>query len=146
MNQFKSNWKRSAGLGPVSGINKTEFSQRVKPLYFLSEKEVATYAYLMKFQIRFTECPYSHASFRGDVRDSLNKIEEKHPGSKHALVNSFLEILPSIKKDYAEETKKTFTYCKTCGEPASSNTCNSCQLIERLKLKPIKTERNKKLK
>lgn len=132
MNQLKVNWKRSAGLGPISGINVQKTAQRIKPLYFMPEKEVATYAYLMKFGVKFTECPYSHDSFRGDVRDILNNLEEKHPGSKHAIVNSLMDILPTLKEKYKESK---FGYCKICHEPSSKEICNSCQLIERLSLK-----------
>lgn len=141
MNQLKVNWRRNASLGPTSGINKTEFAQRIKPLYFMPEKEVATYAFLMKFKIHFTECPYSHESFRGDVRDALNLLEEKHPGSKHAIVNSAMEIVPLLKQKYKSQNENSFTTCKLCGDPSSKDICNSCMLIERLNLKKRKNQR-----
>ncbi len=146
MNQLKVNWKRSAGLGPISGINVQKTAQRIKPLYFLPEKEVATYAYLMKFGVKFTQCPYSHESFRGDVRDMINGLEEKHPGSKHSIVNSLMNLLPILKEKYKEGK---FGYCKICHEPSSKEICNSCQLIERLNLNDkirTKKELNKSIK
>lgn len=132
MNQLKANWKRNATLGPWSGANENEkFSQRIKPLCFLSEKEVATYSFLMNFPVSYNECPHSHDSFRADVRDFLNSLEEKHPGSKHALINSLLEILPLVKEKYKHEN---YRYCKICSEPSSKEICNSCSLMEKLKL------------
>ena len=49
MNQFRKNIRASAVLGPVTGIkDDPKFIRRIKPLYFLTEKEVATYAFINK--------------------------------------------------------------------------------------------------
>ncbi len=85
----------------------------------------------MKFEITYTECPYASDSFRSDVRDIINDLEEKHPGSKHAIVNSFLEILSFLKERYRDSD---FGRCEVCGEPSAKAVCNSCDLKERLEL------------
>ena len=55
MNQFKNNIQASARLGPKVGLkNHAGFIQRIKPLYFLSEKEVSAYAFLKGFMDKFS--------------------------------------------------------------------------------------------
>lgn len=133
MNQFRGNLERSARLGPVTGIlSDKRFVRRIKPFYFLSEKEVATYSFIKKFPVLYNECPYSISSYRADVRDMLNEFTKKHPQTKHATINSFLDVLPVLKKCYSETKIKT---CKVCGEPTSGDVCTVCMLLENLKLK-----------
>src|SRR3989344_5877347 len=117
MNQFKNNAEVSARLGPITGIKKDEkFIPRIKPLYLLTEKEVASYAFLKGLVTTFTECPNSFESYRGYVRDTLNDMEARFPGTKHGIVNSFLEMLPLLKKHYGKNASEIRT-CSECGEP-----------------------------
>ena len=101
MNQFRSNPELSARQGPLTGIMDHEgFIRRVKPLYMVSEKEVMTYAFIHELTSGFSECPNASDGYRNDVRELLNKMEEKYPGTKHALVSSFLEVLPMLKRRF----------------------------------------------
>ncbi len=133
INQFRNNIARSVRLGPLTGVIKDErFVRRIKPFYFLSEKEVATYAFLKGLLIDLNECPYSELAYRNYVRDMLNNIEEKYPGTKNSVVNSFMEILPILKKQYKHGK---INDCKICNEPCSQDVCNSCKLKKILKIK-----------
>lgn len=132
MNQFKNNISVSARLGPITGIIKEQkFIPRIKPLYFMTEKEVTIYSYLKGFTSEFSECPNSFDSFRSYVRDMLNEAESKYPGVKRGVIHSFLEVLPILK----QEGKKTSTmkFCYNCGEPSTGNICKACQIMDRLK-------------
>ncbi|MBI2148848.1 TIGR00269 family protein [Candidatus Woesearchaeota archaeon] len=130
MNMFKNNIKMSARLGPITGIIKDErFIPRIKPLYFLTEKEVATYAFLKGFMDKFNECPNSPYSYRGYVRDMLNSLESKYPGTKHAIITSFLEIMPLLKNHYKKD-QDAIKSCSLCNEPCSQEICKTCQYIE----------------
>ena len=131
MNTLKGNMRMNASLGPISGIQEnSKFVTRVKPLYFISEQETRLFCFLRKFKVEFSECPNIHLSFRAKVRDQLNEIEMKNPGSKAGMVNAFLEILPDLKKKYAN--KKDFAYCSVCSDPCVGDKCNSCELEEQL--------------
>ncbi len=131
MNQFKNNISASVRLGPKTGIKANKnFVQRIKPLYLCTEKEVATYAYLNKILDKFTECPNITESYRARVRDMLNDFEKNNPGTKHATVNSFLDVLPDLKKRYKNGE---VNHCKICNEPASKDKCNACRLVEKFK-------------
>ena len=130
MNHFKANTKIASHLGPISGVEKYEqFVQRVKPLYFCSEKETRLYTLLKKFQVQYTECPYAKEGFRSQVREMLNDFEQKYPGTKQGVVNSFLEILPLL-KEKATKTDYKLKLCQKCGEPANKNICNTCKTVE----------------
>lgn len=131
MNYFKSSNEMSARLGPVTGI-KTEkgFIQRIKPLYFLTEKEVMTYAFLKGLSEELNECPYATQSFRNDVKDMLNKFNSKYPATKYSVITSFLDVLPLLKEKYKNSKIK---YCKYCGEPASNDVCQACEYVNLLK-------------
>lgn len=131
MNQFRGSMERSARLGPVTGIvTDPRFVRRVKPFYFLTEKEMTTYCFLRKLPVDYGECPYATSSYRGEVRDLINNFTAKHKQTKHAIINSFLSILPLLKKEYAKVEIKG---CKKCGEPCSGETCKACEFIKNLK-------------
>lgn len=130
MNQFKNNLQASARLGPKVGIKAHQgFIQRIKPLYLCSEKEVATYAFVQGILDEFTECPNVRKSYRAQVRDMLNDFELQFPGTKSAIVNSLLEMLPSLKDKFKGESAGT---CTHCGEPASKSKCKACTFVNKL--------------
>ncbi|MDD5254322.1 MAG: TIGR00269 family protein [Candidatus Nanoarchaeia archaeon] len=131
MNQFKGNLERSSRLGPISGSIKDEkFIPRIKPLYFVLEEEVRLYAKLRKFPIIKDRCPFASDSYRDSVKSMLNKFEKQYEGTKHAIINSFMNILPYLKKAYS---KSKLRYCNSCGEPCSGDICKTCDFIKKLK-------------
>ena len=65
MNFFRNTLQLSARLGPMSGIksNRT-FIPRVKPLFFIPEKDIEKYSKIMKFPVKYGKCPCSSEVFR----------------------------------------------------------------------------------
>ena len=125
MNFFRAQTEVQAKLGPVTGVKKNKlFTQRVKPLYFCSEKEVATYALLMGFGVGFTECPYVGESYRAQIRDLLNDLGSE---VKKNVVHKFINNLEVIKSSVTIEGE--VGKCDSCGEPAKREVCNACKLI-----------------
>ncbi|MBI5798286.1 TIGR00269 family protein [Candidatus Woesearchaeota archaeon] len=133
MNQFRRNVEASARLGPITASEAHEgFVPRIKPLYFLSEKEIMTYAFLKGIVREFNECPYNKESYRNQIREMLNQFEELYPGTKHSIVSSFLEILPALKvKEKKEGT--VIQKCLQCGEPCSQEICQTCVVLNEIK-------------
>ncbi|MFW6231069.1 MAG: TIGR00269 family protein [Nanoarchaeota archaeon] len=132
MNTLKGSMAHNASLGPMTGLSEnSDFVPRVKPLYFISEKETRLFAFLKGFKVEFNECPNIGLSFRAKVRDELNAIESAVPGSKNGMVNAFLQILPDLKEKYRKQ-RKAFSYCTRCGEPCSGDICNVCKLEDEL--------------
>ncbi len=131
MNQLKNNIEASARLGPKVGLMQDDkFVQRIKPLYLCTEKEVTTYAFVNNLLDEFNECPNVPQSFRAQVRDMLNDMEQKFPGTKYSVVNSFLQILPMLKQQFKADAIKV---CKNCSEPSANELCNACVYLEKLK-------------
>ena len=129
MNLFKANVRANLSLGPSTGILKNKkFVQRVKPFYFISEKDILRYA--IKEEVPFVRgaCPLrGETPFRYFLKLKLNELEEekKFKKIKLNLINSFLTYLKTgeIIKNYSKEIH----YCKYCGEPSSSDVCNACR-------------------
>ncbi|MBT3416892.1 TIGR00269 family protein [Candidatus Woesearchaeota archaeon] len=131
MNTFRNSMETSARLGPITGIQEdAKFIKRIKPLYFLTEKEIMTYAFIKGLTDNFNECPYAKNSLRSDVRNMINGITKKYPSTKYSIVNSFLEILPSLKEKYSGSAIET---CEECGEPSSNSFCRACIYVKELK-------------
>jgi len=120
----------SARLGPISGLVKSKhFVPRIKPLYFINEDEIRKYVSLKKFKILKKRCPYASLSYRDEIRDLLNKFEASNKGTKNSIVNSFLEILPLLKKHY--KNSKDINVC-SCGEPCIGEVCKGCEVLKKV--------------
>ena len=135
MNQLKNNIQASARLGPKVGlVQDKKFVQRIKPLYLCTEKEVTTYAFTNGLLDEFNECQNVSQSYRAKVRDMLNEFEQKFPGTKYSIVNSFLQILPLLKQKFKDGSIKV---CAKCNEPSANDVCNACLYLEKLKSKLV---------
>tara|TARA_Y100000310_G_scaffold146139_1_gene145497 strand:- start:6292 stop:7230 length:939 start_codon:yes stop_codon:yes gene_type:complete len=135
MNVFKANTKLAGRLGPISGIEENElFVQRVKPLYFCSEKEVRLYTLLKGFDVQFTECPYSQEGYRYVIQDLLNAMENKYKGTKQGIIHSFLDLLPLLQERERGRVGEVGK-CSLCNEPCQTASrepaqCNACLMKE----------------
>ncbi len=130
MNQFRKNVRASAIMGPVTGVvDDPKFVRRIKPLYFLTEKEVATFAFLNGILDKFVECPNAELGYRASVRDMLNDFDERYPGTKYNIVSSFLAMLPALKSQQPKEKIKS---CSLCGAASSKDVCQACVLLNRV--------------
>ncbi len=139
LNVFKNNMKILSRLGPYNGVLKNEkFIPRVKPLYLVTEKEVRIYTILKGFNVSFNECPYSQTSFRGDIAQILNKLENDHCGIKTSVVNFYLDNMNSFRNSFIEKFGQNVTYCTICGEPSQNKICNACKMIKTIEKKDIK--------
>ena len=65
----------------------------------------------------------------------LNNFESNNAGTKYAIVNSFLQILPDLKQQFKGLQAGI---CKKCGETASKEKCNACKFVEKLEKARIK--------
>ena len=118
-------------LGPVTGVNQdTQFIPRVKPLYFLTEKEIASYAFLQNFGIKYVECPNALRAYRAEVGETLHEIEQLYPHAKQHLVTWFMK-----KKKLLPASKGQVQHCQNCAEPSAGKYCKACQLLDELSVK-----------
>lgn len=127
MNLIKPNTSLNARGGPITGLSSVEgFTQKIKPLYFLKEKEIMTYAFLNNLLDEYIECPNAVLSYRAKVRDLLNDYEEKHSGTKKNIIEFFLRNKPKISRNILQEE---IHRCKKCGEPSKGEVCSACIIV-----------------
>jgi uncharacterized protein (TIGR00269 family) len=130
LNLIKGNSELIAKQGPGSGIlENVGFVQRIKPLYFCSEKEIILYAKLKKIPSDLKPCPFRGTTLRIEIRNWLKYMEKKQPATKHAIVNSLVRILPLIKPSFNKNIQK----CKVCKEPSNHDICKFCEISKKLK-------------
>ncbi len=103
---------------------------RVKPLCEVMERESTLYAYIKHIQFQEMPCPYAGEALRNDVRNALNRLEEKHPGTKYTIFRSMEKVQKAI-----EATNKDLSVkkCENCGEPTNRNLCQTCQVLRRFR-------------
>jgi len=129
LNIFRGDILRLAKEKPVTDKAHPRFVRKVKPFCEILEKESALYAYVKKIQFQDTPCPYAPEALRNEMRAMLNRMEEKHAGTKFTVFKSIEHIRPALN----ETTKKDdFKECIECGEPASSDLCKACEMLRQI--------------
>jgi len=122
MNLMKGNPMIGVNLGPVTGsIQDERFVTRIKPLYFIREKDVEKYSREKEFPVLYQRCPCVIGALRHEIRRKLDELEKKDPRIKENLVRNFLIIQKSLRK----RAHKDLRYCKSCGEPSSNDLCKA---------------------
>ena len=123
MNLFRANTFFSRP-GPKTGRPGSGLVQRVKPLYFCTEKEIMTYALLNGLGAGFNECPYVPQSYRDLIRNVLNAhAASDHQRVRQQILERFLEIKTRLPPDESKPSE-----CTSCGEPSQDKTCAACRL------------------
>jgi uncharacterized protein (TIGR00269 family) len=129
MNIFRGDILRLAKEKPVTDDVHPRFVRKVKPFCEIPEKESTLYAYVKNVKFQDTPCPYASEALRNDVRMMLNRMEEKHAGTKFTVFKSIERIRPAlgqiVKKDEFKE-------CVECGEPSSSDLCRTCEMLRQI--------------
>lgn len=114
-------------FGPELDVIHPKLVPRIKPLWNTPEKEVGMWAVLNDIDIHLEECPYSKLSLRAKIKGFLNEAEDKNPGVKTNIMESFKKILT-----FENDINTHLNECKICGEPTSSEICKSCEIKNEL--------------
>jgi uncharacterized protein (TIGR00269 family) len=101
------------------------FIPRIKPLSFISEKEIAVYLMLIDAWTDFPDCPYTRYALRREVRSMLATFEYRHPGTMLHLMESKRKVQHYCAGSMVSDPIKK---CTRCGDPCSSDLCQVCQL------------------
>jgi len=123
---------RIARVKPVLGESHPMFVPRVKPICEVLEREIAFYAYLRKTEFQSTPCPYAPTAMRNDIRQMLDRFEERHVGTKYTVFRAVEKIRPALE---AAEKETVLQLCKTCGEPTVGETCKPCEMLRKIGVK-----------
>ena len=130
MNVFRGDLSRLAKEKPVTDEVHPRFVRKVKPFCEIPEKESTLYAYIKNIRFQDTPCPYASEAMRNDVRAMLNRMEERHAGTKYTVFKLMEQVRPAL---VGVAEKDEFKECGECGEPASSDLCRTCELLKQLK-------------
>lgn len=128
MNYLKGDMERLARFRPRR--RQPGLIPRIKPLRETPEKEVALYGIIKGTYEESRECPYARLSFRSDVRDMMNRLEEIFPGTKRSTLKGYERMLELAGDRWVQ---KDLSSCKICKEPCVGELCKACELQGRLK-------------
>ncbi|ALA60151.1 ATP-binding protein [Nitrospira moscoviensis] len=112
------------------------FAKKVKPLYRLTERELAAYAVLNKIDYIVEECPMAKGARTLLYKEVLNRLETESPGTKQTFYWGFLEKQQrreSPSPTMAERDQSALRPCATCGQPTTAEVCSYCKLMARAK-------------
>lgn len=107
---------------------------KVKPLCLLTERETATYAFVRGIDYVYElECPYSERATSITMKEALNRIEERSPGTKLYFYREFQKR----RELFAPPQGRGETLeCEVCGFPTTSRRCAFCRLVESARCPP----------
>jgi uncharacterized protein (TIGR00269 family) len=122
-----------AGLAkekPVTDEVHPLFVQKIKPFCEVPEKESALYSYAKKIAVSGYSLPIRQRALRNDIRGMLNRMEQKHAGTKFTVQRAMEKLRPAV-----EETvkKEDFKICRECGEPSASELCKTCEMLKSIR-------------
>lgn len=132
MNHLKGDIDRLARMAPHDLDDAAPgLVPRLMPFRSIPEKEVLLYAVLNDLPVHqadgegLAECPYAARSHRFAMRDVLVQLEERNPGTRHALLRGQERLQPILRAALpVGPTRK----CSECGQPTGGAICVACSL------------------
>jgi uncharacterized protein (TIGR00269 family) len=128
MNFVNGDIEKLARLGPHLKIQ-PGLIPRFFPLRIIPEKEVALYAILKNIPFYDDKCPYSFSAFRGIIRDIIDDLEYKNPGTRHSIMSSYDSIKNCLVENFPPVN---LNKCSECGEPTTKKICKACILKKKI--------------
>jgi uncharacterized protein (TIGR00269 family) len=122
--------------GPSLPASVEGFAKKVKPLYRLSERELAAYAVLNRIDYIVEECPMAKGARTLVYKEVLNRLETESPGTKQTFYWGFLDKQNKTKSTPTTMTEKDQSAlhpCTTCGQPTTAEVCSYCKMMARAK-------------
>ncbi len=99
---------------------------RLKPLYRLEASEILRYCELNSVKPVAFKCPHSNGATSHYFKEALEFLETKMPGTKRDFLFTYL----NRNKPHLEQ--RAFVSCRHCGEPAYTDLCSTCSLLEKV--------------
>ena len=115
---------------PVLASTHPKLVRRVKPLYRLSERETAAYAFLRRIDYIVEECPFAAGATSIAHKEVLNRMEDASPGAKHNFLFGFLD---KARAAFERLEDVTLLECVRCGQVTTSTVCAFCKLADQVK-------------
>jgi tRNA-5-methyluridine54 2-sulfurtransferase len=102
-------------------------SAKLKPLYRLESSELRAYCQFASIRPHTAKCPLSRGATSHIIKEALDFLEKKMPGTKRDFLFSYLRTRRPPEFDQSE-----MRFCERCGEPAFLSVCSVCSLKEQL--------------
>lgn len=130
MNYLEGNTDNLTKLGAKTESEAEEFTPKIKPLREIPEREIGLYVVAKELEVHFDSCPYAQQSFRREVGEIINQLNEKHPTIKYSTLRGYDKIKKVLKKDFSKDYPEG--RCEKCGEPSANRLCKACSFLEEL--------------
>jgi len=121
-----------ARQGPVLPGRAGIQARKCKPLYRLSEREMAAYCIVRGIDYVVEECPLVAGNSGHEHKAALDVIEAGSPGTKAQLLFGFLERQDRIAPATTDDDVTGFGRCAHCGMPTTADVCAFCRQRERI--------------
>jgi uncharacterized protein (TIGR00269 family) len=115
---------------PALASTHPKLVRRVKPLYRLSERETAAYAFLRGLDYIVEECPFSKGATSLMHKEILNRLEDASPGAK---ANFFYGFLEKGRAAFEKVGGVVLSECVRCGQVTTGEICAFCKLADQVK-------------
>jgi uncharacterized protein (TIGR00269 family) len=115
---------------PVLAATHPKLVRRVKPLFRMSERETAAYAFLRGIDYIVEECPFSRGATSITHKELLDRLENTSPGSKAMFLQGFLDRAREL---FRERESFTLVECVRCGQTTTGEVCAFCKLRDQVK-------------
>lgn len=118
---------------PATGGNQV---RKVKPLYRLSEREMAAYCVIRRIDYVVEECPLVAGNTGMELKDALNVLERQAPGTKAQFLFGFLDSHADKWPEQHDDVE--LHACASCGMPTTGDPvrgevrCAFCRQRERI--------------
>lgn len=111
---------------PATGPNQV---RKCKPLYRLSEREMAAYCIVRGIDYVVEECPLVDGNTGHELKAALDVIEARSPGAKAQFLFGFLD---RHERFAAADTGPELRACTRCAMPTLTEVCAFCRQQERI--------------
>jgi tRNA-5-methyluridine54 2-sulfurtransferase len=115
---------------PALASTHPKLVRRVKPLYRLSERETAAFAFMRKIDYIVEECPFAVGATSIAHKETLNRMEDASPGAKHNFLFGFLE---KARPAFERAETVVLNECVRCGQVTTGTLCAFCKLADQVK-------------
>ena len=119
-----------ARQAPVLEATHPKLARRVKPLFRLTERETAAYAFLRGIDYVVEECPFARGATSIAHKEVLDRIEDTSPGSKAMF---FLNYLERVRPLFQSREAVTLRECVRCGQTTTGEVCAFCKLADQVR-------------
>jgi tRNA(Ile)-lysidine synthase TilS/MesJ len=100
------------------------FATKVKPLYRLESGELRAYCHFASIRPLSASCPLSRGATSHLVKEALQFMEDKMPGTKRDFYFTWLKK----RQPPAPFDGEGVSRCRECGAPAFMETCSVCAI------------------